>query len=77
MVFILAELVVIAAVLGGIIVQVAVPLWNGTPLFPAFRKKVTRVEAKLAEAREGVEIAQAESLLESLKEEAKAFKEKQ
>lgn len=42
MIFVLAELVVIATILGGIIVQVAVPLWNGTPLFPAFRRKAAR-----------------------------------
>jgi len=73
MFLVLAELIVVVAVLGSIVVQVAVPLWNGTPLFPMLSLKKARVEAKLAEARQDVEVAEAESLLESLRAEAKAY----
>jgi F0F1-type ATP synthase membrane subunit b/b' len=74
MIFVLFEVVVWTALAAFIINQVIVPLWHGTPLFPFLSRKKAQVESEIVQAREDVEVAEAETLLESLRSEAKAFK---
>lgn len=72
--FAIAEFVLMIAI--GIVLadQVITQLWKGLPVFPFFRTK--KLSAKVAEAREDVEVAETESLLDSLRDEAAAYRKK-
>lgn len=70
----LIELTVIAVTAAILITQVIVPLFYGTVVFPYFR--VRKLAEKLEHAKEDVEIAEVERLIDILNEEATAIKEK-
>lgn len=70
----LIEMTVIAAAAAVLITQVIVPLYYGTATFPYFRTR--SLEDKLEHAKEDVEIAEVEKLIDILNEEATALKEK-
>lgn len=48
---ILIELAVSLLLVIGVVTQIAIPLWRGTPLFPIFRAE-RRLEREVAEARQ-------------------------
>ena len=55
----LIELVVVVSLLCLGVTQVVLPLWQGTPLFPRFRRE-GRLQHELAEANENVTEAELE-----------------
>jgi hypothetical protein len=58
----LVEFVLGAAFLYGVFTQIALPLWNDTPMFPMFAQE-GKLEAELKDAKQGVVEAEIESAI--------------
>ena len=64
----LFELLFTAFIILGVSTQILIPLLNGSPIFPLFRTR--KVEKKLAEAHEKVEVAEIENKIEDAERQA-------
>ena len=72
----LCEIVFAGLFLIGMLTQVIIPIWNGTKLFPAVRRRTVPLEKLRAEAIEEIESAELEMETEQLKERAASIRPK-
>lgn len=68
LILVVMEIAIAALVVVGIFTQIIVPLLCGTPYFPAFQKH--GLEAKLAVAKQDLQIAKLEQRLRDLEKQA-------
>lgn len=56
--------------------QIFLPIWNGSILFPTFRKKARELEKEFKKVRSDVELEEARKKLKELQEELQDLQEK-
>ena len=70
------EIVIFLSVIWVFWTQVAYPIYNGTKLFPIFRKKLTAASEKIQEAGTDLEAARLEQEAQKLRDVVKQTKTK-